>query len=173
VPDLLGSAGREGSASVRCRRRIAASSAIHSAVMSGRMPWLTKWTLARSWGPARLAALDRFLAKLVTLPYRERVARHWGPTAGRRAASRSPTPSQRHLDRYMLPGPGPPPGHPQHQGLHRLRPARRSTAHRLSPRPAGWLRAAPDATRTGATRAVAWRAGPPSAGAFDPLPWWT
>jgi hypothetical protein len=78
VPDLLGSAGCEGSASVRCRRRIAASSAIHSAVMSGRMPWLTKWTLARSWGPARLAALDRFLAKLVTLPYRERVARRWG-----------------------------------------------------------------------------------------------
>jgi toxin FitB len=39
---------------------------------------LTKWTLVRSWGPARLAALDRFLAQLVILPYSERVARRWG-----------------------------------------------------------------------------------------------
>src|SRR5262249_9795044 len=39
---------------------------------------LTKWTLVRSWGPDRLASLDRFLARLVILPYGEPVARRWG-----------------------------------------------------------------------------------------------
>ena len=39
---------------------------------------LTKWTLIRSWGPQRLAALDRFLARVVVLPYSERVARRRG-----------------------------------------------------------------------------------------------
>ena len=39
---------------------------------------LTKWTLVRSWGPRRLAALDRFLSRVVVLPYSERVARRWG-----------------------------------------------------------------------------------------------
>ncbi|HEY2983924.1 MAG TPA: type II toxin-antitoxin system VapC family toxin [Jatrophihabitantaceae bacterium] len=39
---------------------------------------LTKWALVRSWGPRRLAALDRFLSRVVVLPYSERVARRWG-----------------------------------------------------------------------------------------------
>jgi predicted nucleic acid-binding protein len=39
---------------------------------------LTKWTLIRSWGPRRLAALDRFLSRVVVLPYSPRVARRWG-----------------------------------------------------------------------------------------------
>jgi predicted nucleic acid-binding protein len=39
---------------------------------------LTKWTLVRSWGPRRLAALERFLSRVVVLPYSPRVARCWG-----------------------------------------------------------------------------------------------
>jgi hypothetical protein len=39
---------------------------------------LTKWTLVRSWGPRRLAALERFLERVVVLPYNRRVARRWG-----------------------------------------------------------------------------------------------
>lgn len=39
---------------------------------------LTKWTLVRSWGPRRLAGLERFLSRVVVLPYSERVARRWG-----------------------------------------------------------------------------------------------
>jgi predicted nucleic acid-binding protein len=39
---------------------------------------LTKWTLVRSWGPGRLASLEQFLARVVILPYGERVARRWG-----------------------------------------------------------------------------------------------
>jgi len=39
---------------------------------------LTKWTLVRSWGPDRLASLDRFLGRIVILPYSGRVARRWG-----------------------------------------------------------------------------------------------
>jgi len=38
---------------------------------------LTKWTLVRSWGPRRLAGLERFLSRVVVLPYSERVARRW------------------------------------------------------------------------------------------------
>ena len=39
---------------------------------------LTKWTLIRTWGPRRLAGLDRFLSRVVLLPYNRRVARRWG-----------------------------------------------------------------------------------------------
>lgn len=39
---------------------------------------LTKWTLVRSWGPRRLAALERFLSRALVLPYSPRVARRWG-----------------------------------------------------------------------------------------------
>ncbi len=35
---------------------------------------LTKWTLLRSWGPARKASMDAFLEQLVVLPYDSRVA---------------------------------------------------------------------------------------------------
>jgi predicted nucleic acid-binding protein len=39
---------------------------------------LTKWTLLRSWGPARKASMDAFLEQLVVLPYDSRVASTWG-----------------------------------------------------------------------------------------------
>ncbi|WP_433799098.1 type II toxin-antitoxin system VapC family toxin [Actinomycetospora sp. CA-084318] len=39
---------------------------------------LTTWTLVRRWGPRRLAAMRRFLAALVVLPYDEAVAHRWG-----------------------------------------------------------------------------------------------
>ncbi len=42
---------------------------------------LTKWTLVRSWGPRRVAALDRFLSRVLVLPYSEQVARRWGELA--------------------------------------------------------------------------------------------
>ncbi|MFN0283440.1 MAG: type II toxin-antitoxin system VapC family toxin [Kineosporiaceae bacterium] len=35
---------------------------------------LTKWTLLRSWGPARTASMEAFLDQLVILPYDSRVA---------------------------------------------------------------------------------------------------
>ena len=39
---------------------------------------LTQWTFIRHWGPQRRAGLDRFFARVVVLPYSQRVARIWG-----------------------------------------------------------------------------------------------
>jgi len=39
---------------------------------------LTKWTLARQWGPRNLATMRTFLAGLVVLTYDQRVASRWG-----------------------------------------------------------------------------------------------
>jgi predicted nucleic acid-binding protein len=39
---------------------------------------LTKWTLIRNWGPRRLAALERFLSRVLVLPYSPRVVQRWG-----------------------------------------------------------------------------------------------
>lgn len=39
---------------------------------------LTQWTFLRRWGPQRRAGLDRFFTRVVTLPYRPRVATVWG-----------------------------------------------------------------------------------------------
>jgi predicted nucleic acid-binding protein len=52
--------------------RLAGSSVAITFVTLGE---LTKWTLVRSWGPRRLAALERFLERVVVLPYNRRVAR--------------------------------------------------------------------------------------------------
>lgn len=53
---------------------------------------LTKWTLVRSWGPRRLAALDRFLSRVVLLPYSRRVARRWGELQAHAQARGRPRP---------------------------------------------------------------------------------
>jgi predicted nucleic acid-binding protein len=39
---------------------------------------LTRWTLLRSWGPARTASMEAFLNQLVILPYDSRVSSTWG-----------------------------------------------------------------------------------------------
>lgn len=43
---------------------------------------LTMWSVVRSWGATRRAAVDRFLARTVVLPYSERVATTWGELQG-------------------------------------------------------------------------------------------
>lgn len=39
---------------------------------------LTQWAFLRRWGPQRRAGLERFFARVVTLPYSPRVATLWG-----------------------------------------------------------------------------------------------
>lgn len=53
---------------------------------------LTKWTVVRSWGPSRRASLQRFVDRLVTLPYDEDVARRWGQLQARAQLRGRPRP---------------------------------------------------------------------------------
>ena len=54
---------------------------------------LTRWTIARDWGPNRLAALEHFIARLVVLPYSPAVARTWGSLQARAQRVGRPRPA--------------------------------------------------------------------------------
>lgn len=43
---------------------------------------LTMWSVVRAWGADCCAAIDRFIARAVLLPYSERVATVWGELQG-------------------------------------------------------------------------------------------
>lgn len=71
----VASAVFRGRASERLKARLAGHT---PAVTFVTVAELTKWTLVRQWGPRRLADMQAFLARLVTLPYSESVAVMWG-----------------------------------------------------------------------------------------------
>jgi len=54
---------------------------------------LTHWTIARSWGPRKLADLARWRQDVVVLPGDEAVAETWGAVRARAAARGRPSPS--------------------------------------------------------------------------------
>jgi predicted nucleic acid-binding protein len=54
---------------------------------------LTKWTHIRSWGPARLDVLGRFLGQVVVLPYSVAVAETWGALQARAQRRGRPRPA--------------------------------------------------------------------------------
>ena len=54
---------------------------------------LTKWTHIRSWGPARLDVLSRFLGQVVVLPYGVAVAETWGALQARAQRRGRPRPA--------------------------------------------------------------------------------
>ena len=53
---------------------------------------LTKWTVLRSWGPAKLASLADWRQHVVTLPYSEQVAVRWGELQARAERRGRPRP---------------------------------------------------------------------------------
>ncbi|GAB3818035.1 type II toxin-antitoxin system VapC family toxin [Micromonospora zhanjiangensis] len=53
---------------------------------------LTKWTVLRSWGPRKLADLDRWRAGIVLLPFDEAVAMTWGRLQARAQLRGRPRP---------------------------------------------------------------------------------
>jgi predicted nucleic acid-binding protein len=54
---------------------------------------LTKWTSIRSWGPQRLDTLQRFLDRVVVLPYSMAVAETWGHLQARAQRRGRPRPA--------------------------------------------------------------------------------
>jgi toxin FitB len=54
---------------------------------------LTHWTIARSWGPRKLADLARWRQDVVVLPADEAVAQMWGALRARAAARGRPRPA--------------------------------------------------------------------------------
>jgi toxin FitB len=53
---------------------------------------LTRWTIARSWGPSKLARLAEWRRQVVVLPADETVATAWGYLAARAHARGRPRP---------------------------------------------------------------------------------
>lgn len=53
---------------------------------------LTKWTVARSWGPRRRVSLDAWRRRAILLPFDERVAIIWGELQGRAQKRGRPRP---------------------------------------------------------------------------------
>ena len=53
---------------------------------------LTKWTVLRNWGPAKLASLADWRTHVVTLPYSEQVAVRWGELQARAERRGRPRP---------------------------------------------------------------------------------
>ena len=53
---------------------------------------LTKWTVLRNWGPAKLASLADWRQHVVTLPYSEQVAVRWGELQARAERRGRPRP---------------------------------------------------------------------------------
>jgi predicted nucleic acid-binding protein len=102
---------------------------------------LTQWAEMHTWGARRKLALTQWLASLLVLPYNEReddtvleeVARTWGDLRACAAAGTTAA-TERHVDRSYLPGLRPAAGHPEREGLRRLRGARRAhSRHQLKP----------------------------------------
>lgn len=54
---------------------------------------LTKWTHLRSWGPRRLDTLQRFLDRVIVLPYSVAVAETWGVLQARAQRRGRPRPA--------------------------------------------------------------------------------
>jgi predicted nucleic acid-binding protein len=54
---------------------------------------LTHWTIARSWGPRKLADLARWRRDVVLLPADEAVSQMWGSLRARAAARGRPRPA--------------------------------------------------------------------------------
>jgi len=90
-------------------------------------------SLARQRPPTRLTANAPCSARR-RAPVRRGGRRQLGPAAGTRATARPPPVSQRHLDRRVLPGRQSSARDAEHQGLRRLRRARRPDLH-LTPHP--------------------------------------
>ena len=78
-----------GRVTPRLRARLAGASWCITLVTLGE---LTRWTIARSWGPSRLADLAEWRRRVGILPMDEAVATTWGELQARGAQRGRPRP---------------------------------------------------------------------------------